>query len=185
MFYDNFKDICKEKGTTPTTVLRELGLSTGSTGRWKTGSSPTVDIVCKIAEYLGVSLDSLINNSDGQMPAAVNNIKLDYSGTDFYNSLKRVCHKKGTGITAVLRKLHMNEDYIQQWKNGVPPSLDVVCKISAYLDVSIDYIVSGSGSASNAIAIDSEWNDIISHIPDDRQQMCKDFLRTHMVIPDR
>ena len=33
--------------------------------------------------------------------------------------------------------------------------------------------------------LDPEWIEIITHIPDDKQEMCKDFLRTHMVIPEK
>ncbi len=106
MFYDNLKKICKEKGTSPTTVLKELDLSTGSTGRWKAGSAPNIVIVQKIAEHLGVSIDYLV-----------------------------------TGV----------ED----------------------------------SKGSNYPDIDSEWIDIISRIPEEHQEMCKDFLRTHMVIPEK
>lgn len=35
MFYDNLRAVCAEKGTTVTTVLKELHMSTGSTGKWK------------------------------------------------------------------------------------------------------------------------------------------------------
>ena len=187
MFYDNLKAVCKEKGTTPTTVLRELHLSTGSTGRWKNGSSPTVDIVCKIAEHLGVSLDYLVNGFGTGEPPEFPGINPDFNGNMFYNSLKRVCKAKGTALTVVMRKLNLNEDYISQWKSGISPRLDIVCKIACYLDVSIDYLVMGHAADStlDTIALDPEWIEIITHIPEERQQMCKDFMRTHMVIPQK
>ena len=37
MFYDRLRALCKERGTSLTAVLKELGLSTGSTGSWKKG----------------------------------------------------------------------------------------------------------------------------------------------------
>ena len=105
MFYDNFKAVCKEKGTTVTTVLKEIGRSTGCTGKWSRGSFPTLDIIMDMATHLGVSLDKLVYNRE---------------------------------------------------------------HISASLSES-----------------DQEWLDIISRIPEDKHNMCKDFLRTHMVVPEK
>lgn len=104
MFYDNFKAACKKKGTNLTTVLNDLGYSTGSTGSWKSGAFPRLDIVIDMAKYLGISLDELVY-----------------------------------GISNASLKTQKNE-----------------------------------------FLFDSEWVDIISHIPPERQQLCKDFLRTHM-----
>lgn len=191
MFYDNLKAVCKEKGTTPTAVLKELKLSTSATGRWKAGSSPSIDIVCQIAEHLNVSLDYLVNGfGSGDAPEAPS-IDPDFDGVMFYNSLKRVCKIKGTGLTAVLRKLDLDEDYIPEWKSGISPRLDVVCKIASYLDVSIDYLVVGYAreeihdSTLMVSGLDPEWAEIISAIPEENQEMCKDFLRTHMAIPEK
>ena len=60
MFYDNLRAVCAEKGTTVTTVLKELHMSTGSTGKWKEGSIPKIDTVMQLAEHLDVSLDYLV-----------------------------------------------------------------------------------------------------------------------------
>lgn len=105
MFYDNFRAVCKEKGTTVSAVLNALGKSTGSTGKWKNGSYPSLDIVMAMADYLDVSLDKLVYNQDSSL--------------------------------------------------------------------SIESVV------------DQEWIDIISRIPEEKQKLCKDFLRTHMVIPEK
>lgn len=107
MFYDNFRLVCKEKGTTVTAVLKKLGKSTGSTGKWRNGSYPTLDVVMAMAEDLGVTLDKLVYN-----------------------------------------------------REPVP-------------------------SFPTGTQLDPEWIEIITHIPEDKQQICKDFLRTHMVIPEK
>lgn len=60
MFYDRLRELCKEKGTTLSAVLKELGLSTGSTGTWKKGQLPKGDILVKIAEYLNTSIDYIV-----------------------------------------------------------------------------------------------------------------------------
>lgn len=70
MFYDNFKAACKRKGTNMTVVLSELGYSTSSTGSWKAGSFPRLDIAINIANHLEISLDELvygINNAPSEL----------------------------------------------------------------------------------------------------------------------
>ncbi|MBP0965563.1 MAG: helix-turn-helix transcriptional regulator [Oscillospiraceae bacterium] len=60
MFYDRLKALCKAKGTTISAMLSDLNLSTGSTGNWKRGKLPGGEILIKIADYLGTSVDYLI-----------------------------------------------------------------------------------------------------------------------------
>ena len=60
MFYDRLRALCKEKGTSLSAVLKELGLSTGSTGSWKKGQLPKGDILAKIAQRLDTSIDYIV-----------------------------------------------------------------------------------------------------------------------------
>ena len=59
MLYDIMRDVCRRHGESISSVLRKTGHSTGSTGRWKSGSFPTADVLMDIAECLGCSLDEL------------------------------------------------------------------------------------------------------------------------------
>jgi len=60
MFYDNFNKVCTERNLKPTNVLKAIGKSTGSMGKWKSGSYPQLDVLMLIAEYLEVSIDYLV-----------------------------------------------------------------------------------------------------------------------------
>lgn len=60
MFYDRLKQICADKNTSVTKMLREIGLSSANTGYWKKGQLPKGDALLKISEYLGVSADLLL-----------------------------------------------------------------------------------------------------------------------------
>ena len=60
MFMDNFKQLCWERGTTPTTVCKRLGISSGSPTAWAKGVVPRAWTVQRIAEYFGVSSDELM-----------------------------------------------------------------------------------------------------------------------------
>ena len=60
MFYDRLKALCKNKNTTITNMLKDLDLSTGSTGNWKKGQLPKGEILAKIANYLDSSIDYIV-----------------------------------------------------------------------------------------------------------------------------
>lgn len=64
MVLKNITLLCKEKGISISKLERETGISNGTIGRWGT-SSPTVENVRKVAEYLGVSVDALIYGVEG------------------------------------------------------------------------------------------------------------------------
>ena len=89
----------------------------------------------------------------------------------FYDNLRAVCAEKGTTVTTVLKELHMSTGSTGKWKEGSIPKIDTVMQLAEHLDVSLDYLVYG--------------RKLYTHIPDDKQKMCKDFLRTHMVIPEK
>ena len=60
MFYERLKELCKEKGTSVTNVVKELGMCTGNISKWKSGKTPKSDTVSALSEYLGVSTDYLL-----------------------------------------------------------------------------------------------------------------------------
>ena len=60
MFYERLQELCRKQHTTVSSMLRELGLSTGSTGNWKKGQLPKGDVLMKIADHLGTSVDYIL-----------------------------------------------------------------------------------------------------------------------------
>ena len=57
MFWENFKQVCDERGMKPTPVLKKCGISTGSISNWQKGASP-------YAEYLNCSTDILLRGNE-------------------------------------------------------------------------------------------------------------------------
>lgn len=51
-FATNFKRICSERGTTPTRVCIELGLSTNKVSLWNKGGIPKSDVMVRLAKHL-------------------------------------------------------------------------------------------------------------------------------------
>lgn len=60
MFWNIFYDLCKSKGTSPTAVCLEIGLSNAAATGWKNGTLPKADVLVKIANHLGCSVDYLL-----------------------------------------------------------------------------------------------------------------------------
>lgn len=54
MFFEYFKAICTKRGTTPTAVVKELGLSTGKVTAWKNGAIPKADTLRLLSDHLHV-----------------------------------------------------------------------------------------------------------------------------------
>lgn len=105
----------------------------------------------------------------------------------FYDNIYKICNDKGTTPTTVLKELGFSSGNVSKWKNGSVPNVEMCLAIARKLNVSLDYLITLDGPSSNGALSDSdkEWLDIIAHIPEEKQKMCKDFLRTHMVVPEK
>jgi transcriptional regulator with XRE-family HTH domain len=68
MFYQRLHEICKEKNTSVTKMVKELGLSTGNMSNWKQGRLPKTEIAFKIANYLNVSVGYLMGEEEQKNP---------------------------------------------------------------------------------------------------------------------
>lgn len=64
LFWDIFSKLCKDNNVTPTTVVKSFDISHGVITRWKNGSLPSADVLIKIADYFGVSVDYLLGKTE-------------------------------------------------------------------------------------------------------------------------
>lgn len=69
MIYDNISRLCQKSGISIARLERETGLGNGVVGGWR-AASPQVDNLKKVADYFGVTLDSLCRgNKEGRSNA--------------------------------------------------------------------------------------------------------------------
>lgn len=62
MFYEKFESLCKQHGTSPFAVCKEIGLSGGTAAYWKKSMRPPKrESLEKIAEHLGCTVDYLLD----------------------------------------------------------------------------------------------------------------------------
>ena len=59
MFWQNFIRLCSKAGKSPNRVASELGFSNAVATGWKKGSVPRDSTLLQIAEYFGVPVESL------------------------------------------------------------------------------------------------------------------------------
>lgn len=64
MFYDNYERLCKSLGKTPSGIAKELNISAGTVSAWRKGSTPTGQMLQKIADYFDVSTDYLMTGKE-------------------------------------------------------------------------------------------------------------------------
>ncbi len=62
MILDNIQKLCKERGISVARLERELGFGNATIRGWGS-SSPNVDNLKKVADFFGVTVDSLISNA--------------------------------------------------------------------------------------------------------------------------
>ena len=67
-FYERFKALCRENGTSPNGVAKALHFSSGAVTSWNNGTMPKVEALLKIAGYFGVSTGYLIGETDDPTP---------------------------------------------------------------------------------------------------------------------
>lgn len=59
MIYDNVKKLCKQKGISVWRLEKDLGFSNCSISKWSE-SDPGVRKIQKVADYLGVAIEDLL-----------------------------------------------------------------------------------------------------------------------------
>lgn len=75
-FWENFERICKERGTTPTAVVKNgLGLSASKVTMWKNGSLPKEDVLKELAKTLSCNVSDFFADSTHTIRVVVNEDK--------------------------------------------------------------------------------------------------------------
>ena len=67
-FATNFKRICEERGTSPTRVVLELGLSSNKIARWNKGGMPRADVLIKLAQKLDCDIFDFFEGEEDIVP---------------------------------------------------------------------------------------------------------------------
>lgn len=85
---------------------------------------------------------------------------------DFYERLRNICGEKNTTVTKMLHEVGLSSANTGYWKKGQLPKGDALLKISEYLNVSVDLLLTGK---------------YVNDISDDESKLI-DFYRS---VPDK
>ena len=104
MFYDIYCDLCRQKGLTPSGAAGKIGFNRASITVWKnSGKAPKQDLLLKIAEFFGVTVDYLLEKETA--PAQFGRHRVDLSDVyfAFYGQYKELSEDDKETIMDMVR----------------------------------------------------------------------------------
>lgn len=79
MFYDQFVDLCDQKGVSPTFAALEIGLSKATPTKWKKERSiPKGETLKKVAAYFGVTESQLLTDERIQLDSTADSQNVSF-----------------------------------------------------------------------------------------------------------
>lgn len=138
IFWDRFCELCKEKGVTPTQMVKDAGIAVGSVTKWKNGSIPHGNTRKKIAEYFSVSEKDLFESPDQKENPTTNSSLI----SGFGMLMRQVRERKGVTVEQMACDLGISASLLIGIEaRGAQPALNTAIKIANYLEVSTDYLL--------------------------------------------
>lgn len=95
MFYDNYLRLCNSVGKSPSAVALEIGIEKSTVTRWKQGKSQTDANIRKVADYFGVPVSELTEETKkAPTPEGEREITMDDFTYAFYKESKDLPDEK-------------------------------------------------------------------------------------------
>lgn len=186
MFYDNLKKACANSGVKMTNLLSDLGLSTGNLSRWKSGVVPKSDTLFKIASYLKVSTDSLLEDdlyNTGVPSGIAHTDDIMHTSEILYERVQYLVKTNNTSINKVLSECGLNPSLMSDVKNkGVVPSAEKIIKLADYFNVSTDYLLGRTEDPRPISMIDDFEN---QGLTEDERQAVEAYLDIYRKNKDK
>lgn len=106
---------------------------------------------------------------------------------DIYQNFRNACARRGKTITRVLNDIGKSDGSTGSWKAGKFPRLDTVMEIADVLDMSLDELCYGPERmrASILSRSDLEWLSLLHRVPEDKRELCRDLIATHIAEPEK
>ena len=127
MFWEKFAQVCAKKGVEPASVARRIYVPQENIEAWRSGATPNLKNLQRLAEVLEVSVADLLGDDIA-----------DLSGEGpFWNGFLICCRTKGTDPYALAEKIGLSLDAVDLWRQGGTPGTMALVRIAGELDVSI------------------------------------------------
>lgn len=87
MFYQTLLELCEKSRIKPSTLMKELGFSTGNIKRWENGSTVNSDILITLSQYFDVSVDYLLLGANNERQTQAQLSKDEIKALNYYQRL--------------------------------------------------------------------------------------------------
>lgn len=139
MFYTKFKELCRKKGVSCARAALDIGLSESTPTMWKRrGVTPRSEVLSRIADYFGVSVDYLLGKDqplgeDGDDELCT---------TAFARNLRDLRIERGMTQQQLAERLDVNYCTVSLYESGKrEPGYKKLLTISQIFNVSVDYLL--------------------------------------------
>lgn len=98
---------------------------------------------------------------------------------DFINRVQLMADEKQTNLKAITRELEISASSFTDWKKGRGiPSIEKICKIADYFNVSLDYLVYGTTPVRTEISNHSNslFSTKFNSLPSDYQKQVIGYM---------
>lgn len=126
MFFDNLTKICEEQNIKLTPLLTKLNLSKGNINKWRNGSSPTGEVLIKLADSLGCSIDYLLDRTENIQENQTT--KIESNQIELIENYEKLNEK---GKEEALKRVH-ELTYISQYTDAAAQEKIRPVAIAAY-----------------------------------------------------
>lgn len=149
-FHDRLKLLRRESGLSQQDFANLIGISKSSINMYERGErEPGLETLESIADYFNVDMDYLLGKSQHRNKAAWLEEQIRTSQNNSVERVKAICKERKIPISRLESDLGFSNGYIGQLKKGVFPS-DRLSKIAEYLDVTMDYLLTGQEKTAPA-----------------------------------
>ena len=141
-FVEILADLIAETGLSLRLIAKNSGVSAMQLSRYLKGSTPTIDVVIKLAAYFNCSLDYLFNISQDR---STNKYKTcNYDITKFLSNYQKLLNENNLSNYKFMKDSDFDESIIRHWKAGSKPRLNIIYYIAKNLGGSIDELIGRS-----------------------------------------
>lgn len=96
-----------------------------------------------------------------------------------YDNFRSACSARGTTLTEALEAIGRASGATGRWSKGSYPNLKIAMELADYLAISLDELCYGPAKAGLTTE-EAALLSVYRHIPEEKRQLCIDFLRTHI-----
>lgn len=151
MFYDRFIELCKERNVSPSAVMIAIGLNKSNATFWKKGSVPKGDTLRKLADYFGVTVDSLVPPEYPPFPEDLTEVFLNGSTAANLRALREA---KGMSQKELAERTGIETKYIRNYEDensGFFPVDEDLTRLADVFRVDPKYILGKGLSQKTAL----------------------------------